>query len=470
MEESKAPASRAHSIRFAEFDSRGGQRGSVLIIVMWVAFGLVSVALYFAHSMTFEFRASDNRTASLEAEQAIEGAARYINYVLTNFGTNGLVPDPTSYQREGVTVGQARFWLIGRDDRQSASPTEPVFSLVDETSKLNLNTATLEMLEMLPRMTPELAAAIIDWRDSDSNVTQGGAESETYMRLQPPYNCKNAPFETVDELRLVYGATLDILYGEDTNLNGALDFNENDGSVSLPDDNRDSRLDPGIFEYVTVYTRQPTAGRVNLTTGGNQLRGLLQQKFGAARATQITAKLGLAPGPGGGGPPGGPAGTPIRSILEFYIKSDLTADEFAQIATNITASTGQYIQNVVNVNTASAEVLACLPGIGTDKAPSLVSYRQSNPDKLTSVAWVKEVLGNAGAIQAGPYLTAESYQFMADIAAVGHHGRGYSRVRVLFDTSEGTPKMRYRQDLTRLGWALGNTTRQRLLLLAKEMR
>jgi len=429
------------------------QRGSVLIIVMWVAFGLVSVALYFAHSMSFELRASDNRTASLEAEQAIEGATRYVNYVLTNLGTNGAVPDPLLYQREAVSVGQARFWLIGRDYQQQ-NPNEPFFSLVDEASKLNLNTATIEMLEALPRMTPELAAAIIDWRDADSNVTQGGAESPTYNRLQPAYNCKNAPFETVDELRLVYGATLDILYGEDANLNGLLDPNENDGPQTLPDDNRDGRLDHGIFEYLTVYSRQPNAARTNIAVA-QQLRSLLQQTFSAARASQIQAQL------GGGGPGGGT----IRSVLEFYVKSGMTADEFSQISTLITATNGQSIQGLVNVNTATAEVLACIPGIGTDKAQSLVAYRQSNPDKLNSIAWVKDALDRSSAIQAGPYLTGESYQFTADIAAVGHFGRGYSRIRFVFDTSEGTPKIRYRQDLTRLGWALGNTTRKKLLLV-----
>jgi DNA uptake protein ComE-like DNA-binding protein len=326
--------------------------------------------------------------------------------------------------------------------------------LVDEASKLNLNTATIEMLEALPRMTPELAAAIIDWRDADSNVTQGGAESPTYNRLQPAYNCKNAPFETVDELRLVYGATLDILYGEDANLNGLLDPNENDGPQTLPDDNRDGRLDHGIFEYLTVYSRQPNAARTNVAVA-QQLRSLLQQTFSAARASQIQAQL------GGGGPGGGT----IRSVLEFYVKSGMTADEFYQISTVITATNGQSIQGLVNVNTATAEVLACIPGIGTDKAQSLVAYRQSNPDKLNSIAWVKDALDRSSAIQAGPYLTGESYQFTADIAAVGHFGRGYSRIRFIFDTSEGTPKIRYRQDLTRLGWALGNTTRKKLLLV-----
>src|SRR5207245_1317889 len=154
-------------------------------------------------------------------------------------------------------------------------------------SKLNLNTATLNMLQMLPRMTPELAAAIIDWRDADDTVTPGGAESQIYAQLNPPYRCKNANFESIDELRLVYGAYLDVLYGEDTNLNGILDLNENDGEVSPPSDNLDGRLDPGLFEYVTVYTREPTTTtngttRVNVGAANMQQRlaSVLQNKLG----------------------------------------------------------------------------------------------------------------------------------------------------------------------------------------------
>ena len=73
------------------------ENGSVLIIVLWVALGLVSIALYFANSMSFEMRASDNAVASIEAQQAIDGAARYINYLLANRGNPGLVPDVQNY-------------------------------------------------------------------------------------------------------------------------------------------------------------------------------------------------------------------------------------------------------------------------------------------------------------------------------------------------------------------------------------
>jgi hypothetical protein len=88
---------------------------------------------------------------------------------------------------------------------------------------------------------------------------------------------------------------------------------------------------------------------------------------------------------------------------------------------------------------------------------------------LTTVAWVKEVLDEGSARRAGPWITGRTYQFTADVAAVGRHGRGYQRTKFVFDTSEGAPKILYRQDLGHLGWALGANVR-RTLLLAKETR
>jgi type II secretory pathway component PulK len=446
---------------------RSSSAGSVLIIVLWVAFGLVTVSLYFAQSMNFEMRASENRVASLEAEQAIAGAARYVSNVLALAQTDLTQLDPRSYDHEAVPVGDARFWLIGRSDLPGFQD-EPLFGLVDEASKLNLNTATFDMLQLLPGMTPELAAAIVDWRDADSETTPGGAEDEIYQRLNPPYRCKNEPFESVHELRLVYGMNLEILYGEDANLNGVLDANENDGDASFPYDNRDGRLDAGIFEYVTVFTREPNTGpngeaRVNVFgTDLQAMASLLEEHFDAERANEILMRAGLS---GGGGR--GAGGAPARSVLEFYMRSGMAQEEFALIEARLTASTNQFAEGLVNVNTASEAVLACIPGIGFEHAATLVSHRQSQRASLAenpSVAWVAEVLDEANATEAGPYLTGRGYQFTADIAAVGRHGRGYQRVRFVFDTSEGEPRVVYRQDLTHLGWALGRQTRNDLLL------
>src|SRR5690606_37035843 len=163
--------------------------------------------------------------------------------------------------------------------------------------------ATAEMLERLPLpgMTPEIAAAIVDWRDEDSEVEPGGAESETYSLKNPPYECKNGPFETVEELRLVHGVTWELLYGEDVNRNGVLDANENDGDRSYPPDNGDGVLQFGLLEYVTVYSRIPNTGesgqpRINVsnledTQTRQRLTTLLEEKL-PDRAGEILEALG----------------------------------------------------------------------------------------------------------------------------------------------------------------------------------
>lgn len=436
--------------------------GSVLIIVLWIAFGLVSLALYFAHSMSFELRAADNRAAGIEAEQAVAGAARYVANVLTNVTPSGTFPDTNTYQFADVPVGDAAFWLIGRRDSQEV-PVTTHFGLVDEASKLNLNASwvTAEVLESLPRMTTDLAEAIVTWRSSaGSNATNGGG-SDVYQRLTPPYRCKSAPFETVDELRLVSGATLKILYGEDVNLNGVLDSNENDGELAPPSDNLDGRLDPGILEYVTVYTHEPATatngtarvnvGNLNTPAAASQLRTLLQNA-GVSNADAILRRT-----------TNGPA---MRSVLQFYFRSQMTPDEFALIEDGLRNPS---LDGLINVNTASAAVLTCVPGIGVDKAASVVVYRQTRAGVPASQAWLKEILDQTSANQAGPYLTGKTYQCTADVAAVGHFGRGYQRVKYVFDTSDHAPKILYRQDLTHMGWALGKQTRDSLAL-AKAMR
>ncbi|MDB6110140.1 MAG: ral secretion pathway protein [Pedosphaera sp.] len=430
------------------------QRGSVLLIVMWITFGLICITLYFGNSMSFELRASDNRVAGVEADQAIEGAARYISLVVSNLSTPGTMPDPQSYQCEAVPVGDARYWLIGRTNTQELV-TSAHFGLIDEASKLNLNVANSNMLSLLPRMTADLAASIIAWRSTNTSTGGGGAESDTYQRSSTPYLCKNSPFETVDELRLIYTMDMVVLYGEDANLNGILDPNENDGDVLSPTDNTDGQLDPGLLEYVTVYSREPSTttngvARFDITTaaGVTSLRTNLVALFGTARADQIMPRQGN-PNP------------TYTSPLQFYIASKMTAAEFAQIETSIR---GTRIQGLVNVNTASSAVLSCIPGLDSGKAAQLVTYRQSNPTSLNSIAWVSTVLDQSTAVTAGPWLTGKSYQYMADVAAVGHQGRGYRRTRFVFDTSSGPTAIRHRQDLSHLGWALGKQVRDQWLM------
>ena len=469
--EVRSPKSEGHGgcpppLRTGELGPRTSRRGSVLIIVLWIAFGLVSLALYFADSMNFELRASDNRVSAQAADQAIEGAARYVSYLLATQaanGSNGFAPDAAAYQHEAVPVGEARFWLIGRETNHVVGPGQIFFGLVDEASKLNLNCAASNHLTWLPRMTPDLTQGILDWRDTNGT----GPTVTYYAMLQPAYLCKNDPFETVDEVRLVYGAEMDVLLGEDVNRNGVLDPNENN-------DNQNNQLDPGVLEYFTVYSREPNTNsdgtaRINLSSlsrNSTRLASLLQTNFGPARANEILLNLGLISPPGRPGQSRSGAAPPLRSPLQFYIRSRMAQSEFERIVTNLTTVNGPFIEGRVNVNTASAAVLTCLLGGDNAAADQLVSYRQTNPNSLGTIAWVIDALGQnndsaLASLAAGDYITTRSYQFTADIAALGPHGRGYRRVKFVFDTSAGAPQLVYRQDLTHLGWALGKETREK---------
>jgi len=472
--------------------------GSVLIIVLWVAVGLTAITLTLAHSMIMTYRSADNELAGRQAQQAIEGVARYVVDLLAagnSSGVPGEMLDQTSYYNEAAPLGEATFWILGQPD-ESDSSNQPVFGLVDEASKININTATVGVLTALPGMTEELAAAIIDWRDADDDITSdgsvSGAESETYMLRSPAYAAKNKPFESIEELALVNGATYEILYGEDANLNGLLDPNEDDRDASAPADNGDGKLEHGILQYLTCFSRESNKrsdGTPRFNVGARILDGGLQvymatKGIDANRVAEITAALATSP-------------EAPNSVLDFYVKGALTATEIASIIDDIyavptapgappAATAPEFVEGLINVNTASETVLSCIPGIGTDNASTLVASRTQQSSLGSNIAWVVDVLGKENVAQYGRFLTGRVSQVSADIAAVGRNGRGYRRTKFVIDTtpaptttssttdssstttstSSGTPTPRiiYRRDLSSLGWALGSQARQDLAL------
>jgi DNA uptake protein ComE-like DNA-binding protein len=256
----------------------------------------------------------------------------------------------------------------------------------------------------------------------------------------------------VDELRMVYGITVDSIYGEDANLNGILDPNENDGETTPPYDNRDGKMDFGFAEYFTVYTSDPNVdtngnARVSVNNSTN-LFAALTNKLSVATSSNVVAAA---------------RGTTFSSLAQFYgtVKNVLTVADFESVYDSLCVNTNSPLLGQVNVNTASAGVLVTMPGFTEDMANQLVNYRRSNPSSLKSLAWVAEVLGT-NIPPSASNLTTHAYQFTADIAAMGHNGRGYRRVRFVIDTSTGTPQIIYRQDLSHLGWALGRNLREQL--------
>jgi general secretion pathway protein K len=88
---------------------------------------------------------------------------------------------------------------------QNQSPYDPLFNKLDPDGQL---TTRLDIL-----------SDVIDWWDEDeqrtvfdpgsSKVTSTGKEDDVYARYPEPYRVKNAPFDSLEELRLVRGFTDD---------------------------------------------------------------------------------------------------------------------------------------------------------------------------------------------------------------------------------------------------------------------
>jgi type II secretory pathway component PulK len=336
------------------------------------------------------------------------------------------------------------------------------WGLDDETSKINLNVAPREVLLKLPRMTEEMADAIIDWRDTDSTIGAAGAEDSYYASLPVPYKCKNAPFESLEELLYVRGITPEILFGEDVNLNGRLESNENDGDEHWPPDNRDGRLDPGLWSLVTCWSHDPnlTAEGGRRTNINTATQNLLQQAGFTANEIQTLngVKLNRGPFPS----IAHLAGDPSRGWPAV-----LTRDRFKELCDRLTVLDLEDVPGLVNLNTAPKQVLLALPGITEEIALKLVSNRTPQGNDLSKMGWLLDVVEPSVLVQFANSVTFRSYQFR--IHAVGRVGtpaedlaraggdaperpRAFRRMVAVFDAkAEPKPRLLYWKDQTRLG-------------------
>jgi DNA uptake protein ComE-like DNA-binding protein len=186
----------------------------------------------------------------------------------------------TQVPAEAIQVGSGYFWVM-QFNPDNDTDAGRLYGITDESSKLNINYATATQLENLPcDMEQNVADAITDWRNPASSATSDGAETDYYNSLPEPYQCKNAPFETVEELLLVSQVTPQLLWGNgqnvvDLNRDGVVEPAEMQAAgMNASFTGGGSGIDGrGIYNYLTCFTnngsRTNVARVVNINTASD---------------------------------------------------------------------------------------------------------------------------------------------------------------------------------------------------------
>ena len=438
--------------------SESDRHGAIFVTALGIIVILSGLVLVFCQDMRTEAVASGNRLAYVQADAVEQGAEKWVLAQCDSYPGDAITVTQTP--AEALQVGTGYFWILAPNP---STDQQYWFAIADEAGKLNLNSVTSNEMINLPGMDQTTADSIVNWRSAAD--TGAGSDSSDYNGLQPDgYDAKHAKFETVEELALIDNQAHSMvnptmLFGLDQNRDGVVSDAERNNPLPTNSNNAVSAQDPindlnrGIFDYLTCYSVEPNtaldgSSRINVNGGNPQaLQSYLTKTLGQAAATQIMGRVGRMFG-GGGGRGRGTFG----SIGAFYQMSGMTPQQFSQVADKLTTSPAKTLTGMVNVNTAPAEVLMCLPGMQQSDATALVAARSTNANP--GIGWIFQAISPPTAANLTRYVSARSFIYSADIVAVSGDGRSYKRVRIVVDARQPPAKIIYRRDLTSFGWPL----------------
>src|SRR5215472_15328766 len=186
-------------------------RGIALLATLLAVSLMTLLVVEFSTSAALGYRAAAN--------QANELRAYYLARSGIQVGLAVLVQDSISKSR-------AKYQYASLD-QVWAQPIAPIsvdggmvsMSIVDEERKIDINklfdqqnrqpdeqfAAIFTRLLSNLSLSPALMQILIDWLDPDSIESDGGAEADYYLRLNPPYEPRNGPMPTIGDLRMLKG-------------------------------------------------------------------------------------------------------------------------------------------------------------------------------------------------------------------------------------------------------------------------
>lgn len=446
--------------------------GSVLASVLLV----VILSAMVAASLMYRVRAEVSASVATHRRDAAQGAVRsgisFAVSVLRDASGDPLVwqDNPELFQDRFVTSDGVNDWYFSIYSPADSDSDQVRYGLTDEAGKIDLNTADEQRLALLPGMGQEQVDCLLDYLDTDEEPRPLGAEQDAY-----DFMIRNRPLMwTLEELLVVRSFTAQLVYGEDVNFNGLLDPNEDDADARFPPDDSNGQLDRGLKGLCTVWSYEydvDNRGRPRRDINGDPralsglslprrsvefLRVWKQQKKPEFKHPSELLGLSIEYQQEQRNRKG-----KVTGRKRVKLDSGINAENLDVALDALTArkSRGRRsrVRGLVNVNTASAQVLGVLleqAELPAETAEAIVSLRQDLlPEEKATPAWLftRGVLPDAADFKKiAPYLTARSNQYRFFVIGYAVPSGNYVLWEVVVDLAGNTPRIAYQRDLSRM--------------------
>ena len=344
------------------------RKALVLVGVMWIIILLTLIVTVVAQSSMIDMRITHIAAERVRCKWGSRAGLEKAIAILNDDMNDDEIADGSDSLYD--------IWSNNVADFNSVPLDQCYFNVkvVDEASKLNINIVTREQLLYVPDMTEDIADSIIDWRDSNDEISEAGAESGYYLNLPFGYETRNGDFKTIRELLLVRGVTKGLFYGDQS-----LDENV-------------SELNQGWIKYFTCYSRD-----LNKDAEGND-----RVNVNSADESTLTSELSI----------GQAHAKWIVENRQFDSIADLIANNspakpqgnvngdqalpldletYYEIIDKVSVSDDESVAGRVNVNTAGEDVLMALFEGDQQVAADIISFRESREEGLVSLGDLKDV-------------------------------------------------------------------------------
>ena len=259
------------------------RKAMVLIVVVYIVAAYSMLAFALAFRSRIAIKETQLLTERLQQDQIALAACAQARSILEAddhdldcldepwFGWHELVPAETADQSISPDEG----------------PWQVSWRLIDESAKINVNTAPADLLLELECLDEAAVASILDWIDQDDVPNPDGAENDYYSGLENAYSCKNGPIDNIEELLLVKGISLEIFYGYNLD-EGDSHLSETGPETSEFIDEVPQNGAPGLCDLLTVYGD----GRSNINTASKQVLDTIPMLSDAAVSEIISMQKG----------------------------------------------------------------------------------------------------------------------------------------------------------------------------------